>query len=994
MKKIIWAALFILTGFISVYSQNPSSGEKKFADYGNETFINFPETSQTYNNGTFKGCDGSTWTYIMCSGNSAGNIDGHNPVLKKDASAKVESGILLGGCEGLTFKFMQVFSSNVDLSVYVNEKLVKVLTTKEEQGKIKFSDTINVSVPGSFTLRFQQSNSSSGQVSIGDIRWTSKSSCSTITYEGKTYNTIIIGNQNWLKENLDVGSMISGNTYQTNNNIIEKNCLYDDTANCTKYGGFYQWAEAVQYKNGASDLVSPDPPFTGFIQGICPQGWHIPSQTEFQTLNNVVNGNSNLLKAVGQGSGEGSGTNTSGFSALLAGQRYPDGSFLPNGVSAKFWFSTERNNTNALWLNLNSNNSNISIYDYLKTAGYSVRCLKDEFGGALVLQSPNGGERWAPGSIHNIYWSGNKIVNIKLEYTTDNGALWNSIANSVPASAGSFLWTVPNAQSQQCKVKISDAADYSLHDISDSTFSIPVIPSISIDSKTAAVGDSLALSINIQNFQYIGALTLKIQYDTAKLSFGSILEFNPQISNALYGVNNGIITIAWDGVTGITAVNEKLAELKFFFIGATEPFQVYFVVPQCEVAGIDGIPISVLYFNGMVTPGVSISGMVYYPNFLTSVNTSLSDVKVFLKSTISSLDSTVTNTSGRYNFNEKINDSYILSANSSKILGGVNSTDALWLRQYITGSKTFDSLQLKAADVNRSGTVNSTDALLIRQRTVGSINSFVAGDWVFENHTIVVNGVNVLKNIRGLCTGDVNGSYFPPALAKPKPSLSLLSGGKLITCNESIEVPVSFNKAISFNALTLLLSYKSSNGLITGVKSKIDGLAYSVTNNSVKIAWDNLNPVTLTEGEEFLRLILKVTDKNLKNPDLQLNLEPGSEIADCNGNVIENASINIPVLNLLTENGYQLSQNYPNPFNPVTTIKYSLPIDSHVKLVVSNSLGQIVKVLSDEVKPAGTFEARFDAGNLSSGIYFCTMTAKSLNGSREFKTVNKLILMK
>jgi uncharacterized protein (TIGR02145 family) len=90
----------------------------------------------------------------------------------------------------------------------------------------------------------------------------------TVVYEGKTYNTVAIGNQCWLKENLDVGTQINGSLEQTNNSLIEKYCYGDLAANCTTYGGLYQWNEAMQY------VTTPG------TQGICPIGWHLPTQTD------------------------------------------------------------------------------------------------------------------------------------------------------------------------------------------------------------------------------------------------------------------------------------------------------------------------------------------------------------------------------------------------------------------------------------------------------------------------------------------------------------------------------------------------------------------------------------------------------------------------------------------------------------------------------------------------------------------------------------------
>ncbi len=85
---------------------------------------------------------------------------------------------------------------------------------------------------------------------------------------------------------------------------------------------------------------------------------------------------------------------------------------------------------------------------------------------------------------------------------------------------------------------------------------------------------------------------------------------------------------------------------------------------------------------------------------------------------------------------------------------------------------------------------------------------------------------------------------------------------------------------------------------------------------------------------------------------------------------------------------YILSQNHPNPFNPVTSINYYIPADGKVTLVVYNSLGQSVKVLVDEVKTSGSYSVQFNADNLSSGVYFYTLTSGNFTASK------KLIIMK
>lgn len=92
---------------------------------------------------------------------------------------------------------------------------------------------------------------------------------------------------------------------------------------------------------------------------------------------------------------------------------------------------------------------------------------------------------------------------------------------------------------------------------------------------------------------------------------------------------------------------------------------------------------------------------------------------------------------------------------------------------------------------------------------------------------------------------------------------------------------------------------------------------------------------------------------------------------------------------------YSLNQNYPNPFNPATTITYSLPVESKVKLIIYNSLGQQAAVLNDNIKPAGTYNVQFNANRLSSGVYFYSLFAEPLDASKKsFQSNRKMLLLK
>lgn len=91
---------------------------------------------------------------------------------------------------------------------------------------------------------------------------------------------------------------------------------------------------------------------------------------------------------------------------------------------------------------------------------------------------------------------------------------------------------------------------------------------------------------------------------------------------------------------------------------------------------------------------------------------------------------------------------------------------------------------------------------------------------------------------------------------------------------------------------------------------------------------------------------------------------------------------------------YALYQNYPNPFNPSTKIEYSLPKESKVKIEIYNSLGQMVKLLTDEVKSAGHYQVNFNGTSFASGVYIFRINALPVDGGSVFNSARRMILMK
>ncbi|MCD4681570.1 MAG: T9SS type A sorting domain-containing protein, partial [Bacteroidales bacterium] len=200
----------------------------------------------------------------------------------------------------------------------------------------------------------------------------------------KSYNTVQIGTQCWMAENLNIGTMIIGSQYQHDNGIFEKYCYDNDAANCITYGGLYQWDEMMQY------VTTPG------VQGICPAGWHIPTDDEWKLLEGTVDSQygpgdpewdisgvyrgydagQNLKSTSGWNSG-GNGTDLYGFSALPGGDRYGGGVFHYIGTAGLFWTSTENGGGNSWGREMSYNYSGIGRGDFWDGFGFSVRCLSE-----------------------------------------------------------------------------------------------------------------------------------------------------------------------------------------------------------------------------------------------------------------------------------------------------------------------------------------------------------------------------------------------------------------------------------------------------------------------------------------------------------------------------------------------------------------------------------------------------------------------------------------
>jgi len=250
------------------------------------------------------------------------------------------------------------------------------------------------------TLNVHKTDGTIYNVNINDIdsitfnggtsaTWTPCPGTPTVTYDGQTYNTVLIGDQCWLKENLNVGTQIipdGGDNPQSDNGTIEKYCYDDESEFCEQLGGLYTWKEAMQIYdidyldcNEDHDLEN--------VQGICPSGWHIPTRAEYETLADYVGYDCKALRAVGENDED---TNSSNFSALFTGNysgyHYQGQSTYADG-SYKFY--TAAFITGAIEKNINcgeypismaldgSASDEVRFVKHGTDLAQAVRCIKD-----------------------------------------------------------------------------------------------------------------------------------------------------------------------------------------------------------------------------------------------------------------------------------------------------------------------------------------------------------------------------------------------------------------------------------------------------------------------------------------------------------------------------------------------------------------------------------------------------------------------------------------
>ena len=269
--------------------------------------------------------------------------------------------------------------------------------TNDGAGTGSYTSYITGLIPGeAYYVRAYATNSEG--TSYGDEVDFETLETNTVTdIDGNIYQTVQIGSQIWMAENLKVTHYADGSAIPLiENNTIWENLEHTDKAYCwynnntalgDVYGGLYTWAAAM---NGN---ISSDAKPSG-IQGVCPDGWHLPSDAEWKQMEIYLGMSPAEADNTGfRGSDEGGmlkesgtshwvspntgATNSSGFTALPGGYRYEDGTYNEVGYLGLFWTTTEYTSLYVWRHSLAYDHQDIRRFYSTKKHGFSVRCIKD-----------------------------------------------------------------------------------------------------------------------------------------------------------------------------------------------------------------------------------------------------------------------------------------------------------------------------------------------------------------------------------------------------------------------------------------------------------------------------------------------------------------------------------------------------------------------------------------------------------------------------------------
>jgi len=520
------------------------------------------------------------------------------------------------------------------------------------------------------------------------------------------------------------------------------------------------------------------------------------------------------------------------------------------------------------------------------------------------------------------------------------------------------------------------------------------VPTLKIGDVQSAPNKNILVPIDARKISNVGAISLKIKYNAALLTFTGV-------SNTVNGITltnsatTGVLTLGWFDANGNSPINldsVKLADLNFTIAAGSGTLE--FLTSQSEISNSLGQIIGVSYGNGSVqtvaVPSAPVllspaTGVLNQPVSLTlawnaSANADSYKLQVSSSATFSTLI---------------VNDSTI-STTSKQVSGLLNNTKYYWRvsAKNAAGnsafSNVFDFTTIVAAVVApklltpANNAVNQPVSLTLSWEAVTNAASYrlqVATNSTFTD--LVVNDSLITSTSKAVSSLLNNKKYYWRVNAKNAAGTSVYSD--------------------TYN-FTTIIAIPNAPVLIAPVNNK-DSLRIEV-NYPIEFVWYRSSGATtyhlqISTNSQFTALVAQdslLTDSTYSFQSWKKDVKyfwrvyaknsAGKSVASPVWNFTVKIVTDVDNSDNTVPEEYSLMQNYPNPFNPSTTIKYNLPVEGFVSIKVYDILGNEVSTLVNNNLPAGRYSVDFNASNLPSGVYIYRIQSNS------FTAVKKLMLLK
>ncbi len=587
---------------------------------------------------------------------------------------------------------------------------------------------------------------------------------------------------------------------------------------------------------------------------------------------------------------------------------------------------------------------------------------------AIKITQPIEGENWTVSTSHIIKWTNiSQIINVKIEFSTDNGLNWTVLSQSTPASNGLFYWQTPSTPSPNCRIRISDVAN----------------PADSAGKKFIISGtlnyNTTLLSSYYDEGSYFDVF-IKENYAYVANSHNSFKIFD--ISNNLNPIKLATFPLQSQG-RGVL-VKDNIAYISEYDMG----LRIIDIQNNSN-------PVQIGYFN---TPGYS-------------MRTAIKDNYAFVADLTKGLR--ILNIQNVNSINE------IASYTPTKWIISLDiKNDFAYLANYDGGLKVLNiNNPLNPVEIGSLSNLGNTRDIKYYNNHV-----YIASDPLGLLIVNVENPdapflVNSLKFAQAALGIDLIYPYAYLACSDLGVQVVNIADINNIYLEAYYNTPSSASDIFVKTNIVYTADYQGGlqifrNDLPGAIPVELTSFISQVNNNVITVNWEtatelnnkgfylerrkNNDPkesefkeIVYIEGKGNSTEINKYsyTDRNLTSGQYSYRLKQIDFDGTANYSFIIESEVHVP-------KNFELSYNYPNPFNASTNIDFAIPGDCNVSLIVYNILGEQISSINFGELKAGYYNHRFDASLYSSGVYFYTIIAEETINNNKFTKVRKMLLLK